>query len=444
MAPWPRIAGFLLIGYLCAKRSFAYLGVPPLFIGEIVLAAFLLLKPRVALGTWAAALLRASPLNELGLALLVFMLYGIWQVGRGILNGSPVLYTMKFFVFNYYTLYIFLGIWVALREPDVLPKLIRVLAWVNGIYGILFLVALRHVPIYMPAYGGVDVPLFSPPSGQVVAILGLLCFERNLRAVWFVLLLNVVVTLVWQVRAEWLGLALGIFTWGLLTGRLGRVIAIGMAAVAVLGMIELADIKLAGRRGYKVSLSESIARVIAPVDLELAKQLSPKAGNHAGTAEWRELWWEKIWLSIHSTRMLGAFGHGYGFNLFGLAPEEVTAGQEHDDVRTPHSVFYYALGYTGWVGVILFAALQLAILRLLWRSYRIGGQPAGLAFWALGMGMAFFQESLESPHRAIPFYLLVGLTIAPGLQPRREWNVRRVRAQPYRVMKVNVPPRPAA
>ena len=55
------------------KRSFAYLGVPPLFIGEIVLGAFLLLKPRVALGTWAASLLRPSPLNGLGLALLVFV-----------------------------------------------------------------------------------------------------------------------------------------------------------------------------------------------------------------------------------------------------------------------------------------------------------------------------------------------------------------------------------
>jgi hypothetical protein len=58
--------------------------------------------------------------------------------------------------------------------------------------------------------------------------------------------------------------------------------------------------------------------------------------------------------------------------------------------------------------------------------------------------MALFQESLESPHRAIPFYLLVGMTIAPGLQARRAWSSRRVRAQPYRKLKVNVTPRPVA
>jgi hypothetical protein len=399
MVIWPRVAGFLLVGYLTTKRSFAYLGVPPLFIGEIVLVAFLLLKPRVALGTWTASLFRLSLLNELGIAMLVFMAYGVWQVGRGVLNGHPFIYTAKFFIFNYYTLYIFLGMWVAFQVPDFLRKTIRVIGWMNGIYGLSFIVALRYVGAHVP---GTDVPLFSPPSGQAVVILGLLCFERDLRPVWFILLLNIVITLVWQVRAEWLGLALGIFAWGLLTGRLGRVVAIGMAGVALLGMMELADIRLAGRSGESVSLSDNLARVIAPIDLELAKELSPQAAWHAGTAEWRELWWDQIWLSVHSTPRLEAFGHGYGFDLFGLAPDEVRAGQEDWDVRTPHSVFFYALGYTGWVGVALFSLLQLAIFRLLWRSYRLGGQAAGVVFWVMGMGMAFFQENFDSKVRWRP------------------------------------------
>jgi hypothetical protein len=96
MGIWSRVAGFLVVGYLSMARSFAYLGVPPIFIGEVALAAFVLLKPRVALGTWAASLVRATPLSGLGLALLIFMLYGLWQAGRGILEGSSVLYTMKF------------------------------------------------------------------------------------------------------------------------------------------------------------------------------------------------------------------------------------------------------------------------------------------------------------------------------------------------------------
>ena len=424
MVIWPWIAGFLLLGYLTMGRSFAYLGIPPIFIGEIVLAAFLLLKPRVALGTWAASLLRPSPLNGLGLALLAFMAYGLWQVGRGILGGSPVVHTLKFFTFNYYALYLFMGIWIGLHVPDFLPKLIRIIAWVNGIYGLIYIVVLRDVAAYIP---GTDVPLFSAPVAQVVVILGLLCFERDLRAVWFVLLLNVVVTLVWQVRAEWAGLALGILAWGFLAGRFGRVVAIGMAGLAVLGMVELADIRLVGRN-TEVSLSETLGRAIAPIDKDLARKFSPYATYHAGTAEWREIWWDAIWRSVHSRPMTEAFGHGYGFPLITVAPKD--AQKNNEDDRTPHSVFYYALGYTGWVGVTLYGALQLAIVGLLWRSYRLGGTPAGLVFWVMAMVRVSFEEGFETPFKAIPFYLLWGMTMAAGLQWRGELDARLSRARP--------------
>jgi hypothetical protein len=402
--------------------------VPPLFIGEICLAAFLLLKPRVALGTWAVSLFRGSPLNMLGLTLLVFMAYGVWQVARGVYDGIDVLYTMKFFIFNYYTLYMFLGIWVALHEPDFLPKLIRIIAWVGGIYGLLYIVVLRDVVGHVP---GSSLPLFVAPGSSPVAILGLLCFVRNLSAPWVVVVvgLNVFISLVWQVRAEWLGLGLGLLVWGLLTRRLGRVVAIGMAGLLVLGMIEFFDIGLVSRTGGSVSLSETLGRFIAPIDLELAKAVDPEAGRHVGTAEWRELWWQQIWISVHSTPMLEAFGHGYGFDLFGLAPLQVRSGQEDWDVRTPHSVFYYALGYTGWVGVALFSFLQFAILSLLWRSYRVTGQPAGVVFWVMGIAMASFEAGFDTPYRAIPFYLLAGMAIAPGLRSRDALDARPAPAQ---------------
>jgi O-antigen ligase len=191
----------------------------------------------------------------------------------------------------------------------------------------------------------------------------------------------------------------------------------------------LGDIRPAGRSGDSVSLSDNLARVVAPIDLELAKELSPNAAWHAGTAEWRALWWKEIWLYAHSTPMLEAFGHGYGFDLFGLAPEEVRAGQEGWDVRTPHSVFLYALGYTGWVGVALFGLLQIAILRLPWQSYRVGGQPAGVVFWVMGVAMASFEPWFDTPYHAISFYLLMGKSIAPELQWRDALDARAAPAQ---------------
>jgi hypothetical protein len=258
----------------------------------------------------------------------------------------------------------------------------------------------------------------------------LLCFERDLRAVWLPLALNITVTLAMQHRAEWLGLALGMILWGVLARRVGRVVATGMAGLAVLGMVELADLQLPGRnKDSELSLAEVLGRVIAPIDPELAEELSPNAARAAGTAEWRELWWEQIWLSVHSNPTLEAVGHGYGFDLFGLAPPQVRAGQEDWDVRTPHSVFYYALGYTGWIGVLLFGLLQFTILKLLWRAFRVSGQPAGVVWWVMLMSMACFEQSFETPYRAIPFYLLVGMAMAPALQSKGALDARFARAQ---------------
>jgi hypothetical protein len=171
-------------------------------------------------------------------------------------------------------------------------------------------------------------------------------------------------------------LAVGLLTWGLLTGRLGKVMAMGMAGLAVLGMIEISGVQLGP--GRATSFGEVVSRAIAPINLELAKEFSPNAKHAAGTVEWRQVWWEAIWTSVHSGPMLEAFVHGYGFPLISLAPK--MAQKDNEDVRTPHNAFYYALGYIGWVGVVLFGALQLAILRLLWRSFRATGELAGLVF----------------------------------------------------------------
>jgi O-Antigen ligase len=426
MVIWPQVGGLLVIGYLCMTRSFAYVGVPPLFIGELVLAVFLFLKPHVVVGTWADSLFRPSPLNALALSLLVFMAYGVWETGRGVLDGSPILETFKYFIFNYYALYVFLGLWIGIRAPYFLPKLVRVIGWAHGIYGLVWLVVLRPLPIYLP---GSETKLFGWPGGGPVAILGLLCFERSPRVLWPALLLNITVTLAMQHRSEWLGLALGALVWGVLTNRFGRVVAMGMAGLAVLGMIELAGIQLPGRnRDSALSLAEVLGRAIAPIDEKLAKQFSPNAKSAESTVEWREAWWEQIWLSVHATPMRAAFGHGYGFDLFGLAPDDVRAGQA-EDIRTPHSVFYFALGYTGWVGVVLFCMVQLAILRLLWRAYRVGGQPVGVVWWFTLMAMALVEQSFDTPYRAIPFYVLVGMAMAPGVLWRGELHAHPARPQ---------------
>ena len=237
-------------------RSFAYLGIPPLFIGEIVLGAFLLLKPRVVLGTWAdcptaaiaAQRARPCPAAVHGLRHLAGRARGArWQ--RRSLHAQ---------VLHLQLLYT-----ISVSGDVVGSPRARFLSQTDPCCSLGKRNLRRALPrgaqvrgrLSMPGY---DVPLFSaagrPGGGDPrIAVLrarspvGLVRPGAQYR------------------RSRWcgrcapsgLGLALGILAWGLLTGRLGRVVAIGMAGLAVLGSIEFADIRLPGRNGDSVSLSET-------------------------------------------------------------------------------------------------------------------------------------------------------------------------------------------
>jgi hypothetical protein len=185
----------------------------------------------------------------------------------------------------------------------------------------------------------------------------------------------------------------------------------------------MADIKLpsTAERGGAISSREIVARGVAAVRPETAADYTNNrnAAFYAGTITWRTKWWHAIWDSVHEDIPDTLFGHGYGYPL-----KNLVSYLKGMDIRTPHSVFYYALGYTGWVGVGLFFGFQGVLAWLLWRAYKFTRQPIGLVFWTLSVSSAFFGNFFETPSGAISFYLFVGIMIVPGL--------RRIAAMPQR------------
>lgn len=411
---WVYVIGFILLGYLSMGRSFAYLGIPPLrlFIGEVVLGAFLLLHPRALVGKWLGALMSSSPLSGLAWAIYLFVGYGIFQLMRGIILGYTPLTAIQCFVFNTYPLYFFIGLWIGLQNRWFLHKIIYLLAWCIGIYGVAYILVLSHLPWTIPGVA-LKVELFGLPSGSAVAILGLLSFERNLaRSHWLLLLINAFVLMGLQVRAEWLGFLVSLLLLGWLGQRLGLMVK-GLGIIIILiGVGYATDFSLPSpkSRGGEISVRENFARAIAPMDSKVAAKYTENTEAYAGTATWRVNWWKAIWDSVHQDETKAFLGHGYGFYLGGLGPYEIA-----EDTRTPHNVFLYALAYGGWIGVGIFFTLQLFLLRLLWIAYRMTKQPFGIVFWVLSVFVASFGNFFETPFGAIPFYLLIGLAIAPAL-----------------------------
>jgi O-antigen ligase/polysaccharide polymerase Wzy-like membrane protein len=407
---WAKVLGLLLLGYLTMTRSFAYLGIPSLklFIGEVILGIFLLTQPRAAFGQWSMALAHPTPLSTVAWGLFLFLGYGIFELLRGIGLNHPPLVALQNLVFNYYPLYFFLGLWFGRQYLHYLPKMVRLIAWWNGLYGLAYILALSRLPWKMP--GNPEIPIFGQPGGSAVALLGLLIFEPKLMRVWPLLLLNGLVMLGVQVRAEWLGFIVTFAFWGWLTKRPGRVVLGVITVSLLLSLMYVVDVDLPSPsgRGGRISVQEIVGRALAPLNPSIAEQYSEHAESYAGTVSWRTEWWRAIWAAVFENPTTALIGLGYGFPLGDLVP------YLHGSViRTPHNVFFYALGYGGCLGVVVFFGFQMALAHILLRAYQLTGQPFGLCYWMMTLTGAFFGNYLETPFGAIPFYLILGLAAAP-------------------------------
>jgi len=411
---WSRLVAFLVLGYFCMSRSFAYLGVPQwgLFVGEVVLAYFLFLGPKTARGRWPWVVIKAPSLNRLIQLFCILFAYGVFQVFLGIRQGHPLFTAARDLAFNYYPLYLFLGMWLGLQSSQFLPRLVRLLAWFNGVYGLVYILVLNNLAWTIPGVSKevAEVRVFGQPLGSAIALIGLLAFESNLRSVWHLFILNLFVLLGMEIRGEWLAFAVGLLLWALMTKRLKHLAVAGTYLLLLLALMYAMDLKVPGpetRLAGTISTRDLVGRAVAPIDPDIASDFTENSQDAQNTTLWRTLWWAEILISVHESPTRAILGFGYGFPLGDLVPY-----LEGEFIRTPHNFFLYALGYTGWLGVALFFAFQAELARLLWSTWKETGQPFGILFWVTSLVFASFTAFFETPYGAIPFYLVIGCAIA--------------------------------
>jgi hypothetical protein len=408
---WSAVIQFLVIGYSALGRSFAYLGLAPakLFVGEIFLGWFMTVHYRAVQRVigWAG---RTRVTALLRLAMGIFLAHGLLCILHGFLLRRPAMPTLMNFAFNYYALYLVIGLATAMGGEHLMPRLTRRLAWIHGLYGVAYVGGLHS--LYYPVPGS-DVNIFAQPTASAFCVLALLQYEPKLSRAWFPILLNLAIMGAVQVRAEWLGFIAAFALWSVLAGKVRRLL---LASVAVLTLIVIGlifDVRLPGLsgRGGEISVQGIVGRALAPIDPYYAEKYVEGAADLGGTVDWRTRWWKSIWSSVNEEGEIEFFfGHGYGFEMTSLAINV------EEGVRTPHSVFFYALGYGGWLGALVFIFFQTAIAAALWKVYRLTGDAFGLAFWVLNLALGLFGNSFETPFGAIPFYLVTGIVLAPLFQ----------------------------
>ncbi len=403
---WTKSAIVILCGVMFMGKAAAYVA--------LGFGGLLLLSPRLLWDRWYIGITRRQDaLSEIALPLLISLLYGFAQVIYGAFLGYSVQTAFQIFIFNICPVYMFLGMWVGSRHPGFVRGYIRFMAWYMVFYAPLYFLVFSKLNLSMGDPDSGLAILGSPGTGSV-PLLGLLTFEPVLLKFWAPILVLTCLTIAAQERADWLGLGLALMVWGKLAKKMNRVFTVLGFISLVLLIAAVVDLRLppiAGRGG-ELSARGTLARMAGAISPELAEEVSGERADAAfyyGTVYWRQHWWASIREEVSKEPKTLIIGLGYGYPLAKLTGN---SGTQEQGTRSPHNIFYFTLAYSGFVGVGIFAWLEICIFRLLYRAFKVTGQTFGLAYFVYSMFGAFFGNFLESP-AAISFYLLLGLCVGP-------------------------------
>ncbi len=410
-----RYVGFLgvvLVGYAVAGRGFAYLGVPPLFIGEIALA--LGLAALVSLHR-APSLVRPFPMG------LVVLLVG-WAVVRVAL-GVPEwgIDAARDGMLVVYALFGVIAFGLVLHDPERLRLWVRqfgtVVSW-------LVLVAVplhffgRIFPNYVPVWPWAPVAIVQTKPGDLLVLLALASvyvagtFSRP-RPLVLVGLVAGSIALMVTSRGGMLGfvLAMGLAAlWKPRSARFGKFVYVGAALVLVGVAVGSTGVTVNdGDRDFSVGqLWENVKSMVGQSE---QSQLQ-------GTAEWRMEWWKGI---VGYTFGGEYFLDGKGFGI-NLATDDGYQVDDEGSLRSPHNSHLNVLARGGVPMFSVWLLVQglwfLSIGRAAGRARRAGLDAwatffAGCgAFWVAAFINGSFDVYLEGPMGAVWFWVVFGVGLA--------------------------------
>jgi hypothetical protein len=408
--------GILLTGYAFLGKGFAYIGLPPLFVGEVVLGlgllALFLTIPKVRLST-------------LELILLAF-------IGLGIIRTLPFVSTFGLDAIRdaavwYYALF-------ALIASTALEKrhLLAAVAWLVRLTPALVLwlagtsLLGRDTLPFAPSFPGAPVPIFFVKPGDraimmlaaaAVLILGLAerrpgASQRRLRFLWTFWLLGVAAISVMS-RGGMISVAVALLLIFLSRPTRQWLAPILWASCFIVIVILFNPQLPSGYGGRTISGPQLTSNITSIFTEESAEE-----SGLAGTRTWRLDWWSDIYdYTVQGPYFWG--GKGFGVNL---ASEDGYQTRADEGLRSPHSSHMTILARMGVPGLALWIVLHMSFLvRMLIAQHHAletGDQFLAnvelliLAVWLAALINSSFDVYLEGPQAAIWFWSLFGAGLA--------------------------------
>ena len=417
----------VLAGYAFMGKGFAYVGYPPLLIGEVTLIFGLVVLYRSGCGFATIASLPSILLA----ALLLLVVAKVF-----IATGPYGLDAVRDGVIVIYGLFAFAVIALLLEKPARLESILQSYSGFAWLYGVL-----GGFAFYLTVFGQQVLPIW--PSGvSVVNVRPGEAAAHLAGAAVFVMLGLRKVHPLWAV-VMFINMVLISPSRG---GLLACVVPIGIAAI-VGGQIKRFGrilfmsgtlFLLAYAVGVEIPLSSgrSIGAEQIVDNLQSITTGQSDEGNLDGTKEWRLHWWRTI---VDYTFDGPYFWTGKGFGMSLAEADGFVVGLEYGGpvLRSPHNAHLTMLARAGVPGLALWVAILCAWFGMVVRNIvlarkRDDSRWANIFIWMACYVVAIlidasFDVALEGPMLGIWFWALFGLGVGASMIYRYDVLISRSR-----------------
>jgi hypothetical protein len=409
------LLAIVLLGYALMGKGFAYLGFPPLYVGEITLLAGIVVFLRT--GALVAAL------TALPCLLLVVLM--VWVLARTIpfvsLYGFDSLRDSTIVMYGGFA---FIVIGLLLNDARRINTLLRyyhvLLVSFPAIFVGFYLT--RFWLDYIPTLTG-GVPIVEITASAVgTHLAGTMVFVligyRKVSFLWFFVWLATL-TMVAAINRGATLAALGPVMFAMIMlGRWRLLLTAMLATVSIFAVLLTVE-------GTQDSETERLTerKVSAQQIVENAKSIVGQSGQQVeGTKQWRLNWWNII---INDTLYGPSFWAGRGFGL-NLAEADGIGGdvdphKPRAPNRSPHNALMTMLARAGVPGVVLWSIVPISWLGMQLNAM-LSARARGHERWAelflfivcYAVSIlinAMFDVTLEGPMQGVWFWCLFGFGI---------------------------------
>jgi hypothetical protein len=347
---WLKLLMLCLLGYALLGRGFAYIGLPPLYIGEMCLA----------IGIFALLLARGwSRIFQVpaAVALIPLMLLGFFRMLPGVQTYR--IDAIRDAVVWGYALFAIIFASVIVADAWRVPRLVESYRRFTKIFLVGIPIAFfvyRFAHDALPRWPGADTPIIGVKEGDVlVHLAGILAFwmadpRRNVGWFWAIMLTLDMALMGVIDRA-------GLVSFGAVMiicvifkprhGAVWRTVAMLLCGVVLLWASEI-SVPVPGGKGRDISWEQFVTN--------FKSIFSSSRGTLEGNKEWRLDWWKEI---VHYTVYGDYFWTGKGFGI-NLADDDGFQVQSDKSLRSPHSVHMTMLARMGVPGIVAWGTVLLA------------------------------------------------------------------------------------